>query len=342
MRGHRSRLCGFTLVELLIVIAIIGILVALLLPAVQSAREASRRVTCVNNMRQWSLAVNVYENTNRKLPPSGEAGFTDDEYDGRRGKMMSWIVFVLPYIEEQNLVDQFDMRRTIVNQTKEPQATAIGVMLCPSDDSRDEYYSHPIVRGKRFAKGNYAAYVSPFHVEMQHYFPGALTAGKDWKIKNIVDGPSHTLLMSEIRVRRDVEDQRGAWALPWNGSSLLAFDMHPDFEVYEPGTYTIDRRSIGSTQVPNMSGPNVDMLYDCPDIGRAQIEGMQCGVFNYSWFDDAHYLSSAPRSQHPGGVNVAFMDGRIGFLVNEVDEVAMAYMVSANDRRPVQTGEHVR
>jgi prepilin-type N-terminal cleavage/methylation domain-containing protein/prepilin-type processing-associated H-X9-DG protein len=349
MPRHRSRIAAFTLVELLIVIAIIGVLVSLLLPAVQSAREAARRVTCLNNLKQWSLAVNNYESAKRQLPPAGDVayGYPDYEFYGDSGKMFSWVVFTLPYIEEQNLADRIDKNRDIVNQPGDPQAAVLSAMLCPSDDSRDLYYVPPysFFRGKKFAKGNYAAYVSPFHVELHPWFPGALVAGKTWKVKNIVDGPSHTLMLSEIRVRRHPEDQRGAWALPWTGSSLLAFDMHP------PDDFTLDSAnfagsdvSLGLTQRPNNIGPNVDMLYDCPadDLARAQLEGMPCGVFDFNYGNPSHYLSAAPRSQHTGGVNVAFMDGRLGFLVNEVDEYTMAYLVSANDRKPIQFDDYVR
>jgi prepilin-type N-terminal cleavage/methylation domain-containing protein/prepilin-type processing-associated H-X9-DG protein len=340
---RRTAVSGFTLVELLVVIAIIGILVSLLLPAVQAAREASRRVSCVNNLRQWALAINLYESALKKLPPSGLVDRQFPEYDGLTGKMMSWVVLTLPYIEEQNLANQFDLKRNILSQTGEPQATALPVMLCPSDDALGEVYAHPALRGKRFAKGNYAVYVSPFHVELQNHFPGALIAGKVWKYKNIIDGPSHTLMLSEVRVRRHVEDQRGAWALPWTATSQLAFDMHPpdDFDL-ESGGYVAGTVSLGFTQPPNNTNVNVDMLYDCPDEARAQLEGMPCGIFNSFPIDPNHYQSAAPRSQHPGGVNVTFMDGRIGFLVNEVDEFTMAYMVSSNDRRPNSFDEYVR
>jgi prepilin-type N-terminal cleavage/methylation domain-containing protein len=67
-----ARKLGFTLVELLVVIAIIGMLVGLLLPAVQSAREAARKSTCLNNTKQISLAVAMYESTNHRFPTSGE------------------------------------------------------------------------------------------------------------------------------------------------------------------------------------------------------------------------------------------------------------------------------
>jgi prepilin-type processing-associated H-X9-DG protein len=101
-------------------------------------------------------------------------------------------------------------------------------------------------------------------------------------------------------------------------------------------TYTGSDISLGFTQPPNNRGANVDMLYDCPadDLAKAQLEGMPCGVFNFNYGDPSHYLSAAPRSQHTGGVNVAFMDGRLGFLVDDVDEYAMAYLVSSNDRKP--------
>ena len=129
----------------------------------------------------------------RQYPPAGdvEYGYPDYEYYGDSGKMFSWVVFTLPYIEEGNLANLFDMKRDILAQAGDPQATVLPVMLCPSDDSRDLYYvpPFPVFRGKRFAKGNYAAYVSPFHVELHPWFPGALVAGKTWKFKNIVDGP---------------------------------------------------------------------------------------------------------------------------------------------------------
>ena len=223
----------------------------------------------MNNLKQLSLAVINYESARRQYPPAGdvEYGYPEYEYYGDSGKMLSWVVFTLPYIEEQNLANLFDMKRDVVSQPTDPQATVLPVMLCPSDDSRDLYYvpPYPFFRGKKFAKGNYAAYVSPFHVELHPWFPGALVAGKTWKVKSIVDGPSHTLMLSEIRVRRHPEDQRGAWALPWNGSSLLAFDMHPpDDYSLDAATYTGSDVSLGFTQRPNNSGANVDMLYDCP------------------------------------------------------------------------------
>ena len=87
---------GFTLVELLVVIAIIGVLVALLLPAVQAARESSRRAKCVNNMRQWTLAMHNFHDVNGKLP-----------YAARQPPRHSWPPQLWPFVEQQAAYSQY-------------------------------------------------------------------------------------------------------------------------------------------------------------------------------------------------------------------------------------------
>ncbi len=102
MKG-RIKWGGFTLVELLVVITIIGILISLLLPAVQAAREAARRLQCSNNLKQIGLALLNYENTHGVLPPGGMMSPTNGAYGS------SWIVRILPYIEQQNIYNQLDL-----------------------------------------------------------------------------------------------------------------------------------------------------------------------------------------------------------------------------------------
>jgi prepilin-type N-terminal cleavage/methylation domain-containing protein/prepilin-type processing-associated H-X9-DG protein len=333
------RRSGFTLIELLVAMAIIGVLIALLLPAMQAAREGAHRMQCAHNLRQLALAIRTYETSHEVLPPSGIVARSPETFECRSGKMFSWIVLILPQLELESLHARFDFSRSVLQQPSEPQATHLPVLLCPSDSARGEFYcDFSLTGGKRFAKGNYAAYVSPFHTDLQVRFPGALV-GTGQPLKKITDGLSNTLMLSEVRVRSQEQDQRGAWALPWTGASLLAFDMHHDGS---PSAYTYNPGSVGVTQPPNNQGPNVDMLYACPDMAGAQLAGMPCGVWSSSEWDQWHYLSAAPRSNHIGGVNVVFVDGHVGFIANQVDEIALAYMVSANDSKVVAVSQHVR
>lgn len=160
---------GFTLVELLVVIAIIGVLVALLLPAVQAAREAARRMSCVNNIKNVALAIHNYHDSNKHLPfdvddgkfgkeiyrngPGGADDVTATESPQKRGRQMTgkgWIVDILPYIEEENFYEQLrpgfdDPSRPNMNfsatggmgrgEIREYLKRQLPVLTCPSDPS---------------------------------------------------------------------------------------------------------------------------------------------------------------------------------------------------------------
>ena len=312
---------GFTLVELLVVIAIIGILVSLLLPAVQAAREAGRRTQCQNNIRQLGLAIHTYHDAMLALPPSGirpqNLSYFDTSFPGQQ---VSWIVLILNQIEQGNIHNQFDFHTSVFQQPTDPQATRIKTLLCPSA-YRHSLFVHPtLTRGKAFSKGNYAAYVSPFHVENQNRYQGALIDGAKHSFASLSDGTSNVLMLAEILAIPNERDPRGAWALPWVGSTQLAFDMH---SLRNEG-YVPHPRSVGSTQPPNNQGPNVDTIYDCPNPSGAQIAKMPCVT-------NPGYLSAAPRSRHVGGVNVVFSDGHVGFITDGIDEVTMALLVCCND-----------
>jgi prepilin-type N-terminal cleavage/methylation domain-containing protein len=140
----RLRSLGFTLVELLVVIAIIGILVAMLLPAVQSAREAGRRIQCANNLKQLGIALQNYHDTHDSFPcgysaPAGTTVFNGGDYRGK-----SWFVLTLPFLEQQTLYDKIDFNARLDPPSAPPAPESAGnnaaiatsvlkAFLCPSD-----------------------------------------------------------------------------------------------------------------------------------------------------------------------------------------------------------------
>lgn len=168
MRCNANSVRGFTLVELLVVIAIIGILVGLLLPAVQSAREAARRIQCANNMKQIGLALMNYESTYKKFPPgrllpdwsiNGVANASYSNYNsvnqtngsGHWTGFRSVHTFILPYMEQGNIYNLINfsvptaVRLTTNGVPSNPNynayANAAGIFLCPSDPNRDRIIS---------------------------------------------------------------------------------------------------------------------------------------------------------------------------------------------------------
>lgn len=345
---------GFTLVELLVVIAIIGILVALLLPAIQAAREAARRISCQNNVKNLALAVLNFENAKKALPQavttpptSGEVWSDSVEFHGD----LSWIVRVLPQLEEQSLYDRFDLKETIPNQDLvakgNPQASQPQVLLCPSDNSLGRFCilgpGDVVMASGIFGKGNYAAYVSPEHIRSMRVFPGALS-NVPQRVSKISDGLSHTLLLAEVRTRDVDRDPRGVWAAAWAGGSMLGFDMHSKLlqdvvpgnnpkanSPYSPFVYGETNPGL----VPNAPATwgNIDWIRECPSPNTAATDGMPCTK------ETPSRSSSAARSAHPGGVNAAHVDGSVIWIDNDIEQHLMARMVSANDAQGLIEGE---
>ena len=116
-----QRKTGFTLVELLVVITIIGILIALLLPAVQAAREAARRTRCTNNLKQLGLAMQLFHEANGHLPPARV-------FD----RSITWAAFLLPYLEQDAAFELFDPAKSYYDQDADARGFAPSLYYCPS------------------------------------------------------------------------------------------------------------------------------------------------------------------------------------------------------------------
>ncbi len=131
---------GFTLVELLVVITIIGILMALLLPAVQAAREAARVMQCSNNLKQIGLALHNYHAMLGSFPPGyistvGPNGVADDQGPG-----WGWAAMLLPHLDQQNLHNQIRFDKDLKDAANATaRSTSLSTFLCPSDDGRPTF-----------------------------------------------------------------------------------------------------------------------------------------------------------------------------------------------------------
>jgi prepilin-type N-terminal cleavage/methylation domain-containing protein len=361
--GTRKRL-GFTLVELLVVIAIIGILVALLLPAIQAAREAARRMSCQNNLKNLAIGVLNFENARKELPAGSliTANLNDvwsSSNDIDTGA--SWIVQILPLIEEQALANLFDPRLLKKNPdgtnalkltdldpaalTNRPWETQPAVLMCPSDGAMGRTFAPQPARGSsefktgmRFGKGNYVAYVCPEHVKSMRVFPGALI-NEGQPISKIIDGTSKTIMLSEVRTRANEPDSRGAWAGGFTGGSIISFDMHSgsngvalvatDSTHHRGSPPYIPYAYPAVDALPPNTGQNWsnhDYIRGCDsDTAASGVEGMSCET------QTSTRSAASPRSTHVGGVNAAHVDGSVFFLANDVDQFLMARMVSVTD-----------
>ena len=127
--GRRPARAGFTLVELLVVIAVIGILIGLLMPAVQKAREAASRISCANNLKQISLAMHHYHLDFGKLPPRARLA---GSADANNGAGATWAVLIMPYLEQDNLYKQWDLSRRYYDQNDAARRGFVRIYFCPT------------------------------------------------------------------------------------------------------------------------------------------------------------------------------------------------------------------
>ncbi len=206
---------GFTLVELLVVIAIIGILIALLLPAVQAAREAARRMTCTNNLKQVGLAMHLYHDVHRRLPPGWSAWHPSTGQPYFLGKPgWAWGVGLLPFIEQSALGQSIRLDLPITDPANaKARITPLSVFRCPTDPCEETFVLEP---GNE-PKPNYDPGFSATELAASNYIgvfgttrmaevcggggncvgDGAMVFQRSFRFADIADGLSSTYVVGE-------------------------------------------------------------------------------------------------------------------------------------------------
>ncbi|MGW8258229.1 MAG: DUF1559 family PulG-like putative transporter [Thermoguttaceae bacterium] len=241
-----SHFSGFTLVELLVVIGIIGLLIALLFPAVQAARETGRKSQCANNLRQIGLAIHNYHTTKNKLPAGNfikEAGTCPNRPDVLTKDGANWLILILPYLEQQTLHEVYDFdayNESLPN--KAVRESLVSVYICPSDADNDKlmvpaagpaavgYFEIPYMPGsyramsgrsdgKRFLDSeDCGAYPPPWRGPIHTAGAGGF---REERFADILDGTANTLMVGESTTRTN-RAWRTFWAYSYMFFSLSA------------------------------------------------------------------------------------------------------------------------
>lgn len=299
---------GFTLVELLVVVAIIGSLTALLLPAVNAARESGRRVACQNNMKQLGLALLTYaEAHDDTLPPAGTEHVPP---------VHCWSVFILPEIEQDTLLRQYDLTQDWSAKVNKPVVdTVIPVFICPSAPPAIQRID---TNGQ--APGDYAA---PVCVEATYYKIGNVPKPKKIFVPAGLS-PAPPAYSSAI-----VHDYPTPLALITDGLSntiLLAEDGgRPQFWTRAGKLMISDDPQNGNASVTNghVTGAGwANPTSDCPLHGFSD-DGLSGGP---------NLINATNNNElwafHPGGINTVFADGGVRFLYQSMENAVVCALVT--------------
>jgi prepilin-type N-terminal cleavage/methylation domain-containing protein/prepilin-type processing-associated H-X9-DG protein len=270
---------AFTLIELLVVIAIIGMLISLLLPAVQKVRESAARLQCQNNLKQIGLACHNYHDVNKGFPPGylATGPYTDGATDTAPG--WGWAAFVLPYLEQQNLYQQIDFTQPV--QASPAIQTMLPLFLCPSDLPPQGAFTltdatfNPVAPA---APSSYAATVGDDSSECDAATGnGVFYRNSHTRITDITDGASNTVMIGD---RAWVQTQ-GIWAGAPSGAVTRGGPLNP---------------------WPNAtaSAPMLILAHNNWINIRTDADG---GLDDFS-------------SNHANGANLVFADGSVHFLTS--------------------------
>jgi prepilin-type N-terminal cleavage/methylation domain-containing protein/prepilin-type processing-associated H-X9-DG protein len=339
---------AFTLVELLIVIAIIGVLIALLLPAVQAAREAARRTRCINNLKQLALAASNYHSAFNSFPP---AQFQINNQYGALPRMLA-------FIEEGAIFQEIVDWQNTNFQSQAASYHEIPLLYCPTDINRlaDNIQNAESPASFNFpghGKSNYVmcggsdvATRSGGAGKLKERNNGIFVGYMAVKHRHITDGLSKTVLFSEA-VLGDGDNLRvsnpGDWfGIPKRGPTTTVDEIYQDCMAVVPETMIGMQKQASYRGRTYIIGEYATTKYNhiMPPNGRScsRYNGNDAGK-GVDGKSNSEGTATTASSRHVGGVHVCFGDGHVDFYADEVDLQFWRGIASRNGGEILDDGE---
>ncbi len=329
MRSRR----GFTLIELLVVIAIIAVLIALLLPAVQSAREAARRIQCTNNLKQIGLGLHNYESIASAFPPSNVAGFINGAFTYNGFSVQARI---LPFMEQGvafNAINFSFTHRTAQNSTV--VGLALTCFLCPSDPNISGLTAFPSGVFARVPcygvnEGDWFIWnaLAPSGYNNPPVTRGVFGPNVSRRMSEFTDGTSMTLLATDVKALNPFCQVGGQFS-----EANLSSPTAPLPSPYaSPLSVAVEYTAVAACNaVPPGAGHTAWVDCNSQETGMTTAFPPNKAAINPTSGADLDILTLlisknqplygaiTARSYHPGGVNALFGDGGVRFIKSTID-----------------------